>query len=84
VLWPLIAPTADPSDVVTRPAPATPKSGKQPANEAEFFALHSHDKPADNVKLITGYLYARYGSDPFALSEVRALATRVGITAHTR
>src|SRR6266566_3205090 len=37
----------------------------------QFFGSHTHDKPADNVKLIAGFLYREYGTEPFSLKEIR-------------
>jgi len=46
----------------------------------ELFSKFSHDKPADNVKLITAYLYSQYGSESFSLAEIRSWAKQVGLT----
>jgi hypothetical protein len=65
------------------------KSGDSTANRAAsassddmetFFGKFTHDKPADNVKLISAFLYSMYGTEPFTLDEVRDLATKAGLT----
>ncbi len=60
---------------------------RTPANEdyegiekEDFFRSFDHDKPADNVRLIAGYLYSEYGTTPFGLEEISAIANDVGIT----
>ena len=46
----------------------------------EFFSKFSHDKPADNVKLLSAYLYSQYGTSPFSMEEIKKLANDVGVT----
>jgi len=50
------------------------------SDKGGFFAKFSHDKPADNVRLLSAYLYNEYGSEAFATEEIKELATEVGIT----
>jgi hypothetical protein len=47
---------------------------------ADLFSRFDHDKPSDNVRLVAAYLFQEYGSDPFSLEEVKAVATNAGIT----
>lgn len=49
-----------------------------------FFKQFNHDQPADNAKLIAGYIYSQYGAEPFALDEVRELAKQTGLTIPSR
>lgn len=74
----LINPAAEPPPLKDKPAG---DKGTLVVGDAEaFFAKFNHDKPADNVKLITAYLYGRYGTEAFSLAQVRAIATQVGLT----
>jgi len=50
----------------------------------DFFTKFDHDKPADNVLLITAYLYSQYGNANFSLNEIRELADDVGVTIPAR
>lgn len=45
-----------------------------------FFSQFSHDQPADNAKLIAGYIYSQFGSEPFTVEEIRQLAKQIGLT----
>lgn len=56
------------------------KLKRQWKNKEDFFGVFTHDKPADNVKLIAAYLYNEYGCDPFSVEEVKALSDDVGLT----
>lgn len=67
--------------------PASEAKGNPPAGppidvvDAEsFFNQFNYDQPADNAKLIAGYLYSQYGSEPFSWDEVRQLAKQIGLT----
>lgn len=51
---------------------------------AELLSKFDHDKPSDNVRLITAFLFQEYGSEPFSGEEVRAIATDSGITVPDR
>jgi hypothetical protein len=46
----------------------------------EFFASFSHEKPADNANLLAAHHFREYGSVPFTIEEMKALATEVGVT----
>jgi hypothetical protein len=39
-----------------------------------LFSKFDHDKPSDNVRLITAHLFQEHGSEPFSAEEVKALA----------
>ena len=58
------------------------KAGK-PASKVDgsresFFASFTHDKPADNVKLIAAWFYREYGTDPFSrLQEIRERSSSI-------
>jgi hypothetical protein len=53
-------------------------------SKEDFFGAFTHDKPADNVKLIAAYLYHEYGSEPFSTEEVKIISDGVGITISER
>jgi hypothetical protein len=45
-----------------------------------FFSKFNHAKPSDNVLLVSAYHYSQYGSSPFSVEEIKALADQVGVT----
>ena len=45
-----------------------------------FFSKFSHDKPADNVRLLGACLFSQFGAAPFATDELVKLASNVGLT----
>jgi hypothetical protein len=47
---------------------------------SELFAKHPDGKPSDNEVVIAAYLYSQYGTQPFKLDEIRAIADSVGVT----
>jgi hypothetical protein len=49
-------------------------------SKEDFFESSTHDKPADNIKLIAAYLYHEYGSEPFSIEEVKKISSDVGVT----
>jgi len=49
-------------------------------DEHTFFSSFDHEKPADNVLMITARLYSQYGVYPITPEEVKNYATRLGIT----
>ncbi len=53
-------------------------------SKENLFRSFTHDKPADNVKLIAAYLYGEYGSSPFSIDEVNKMSNEVGITIPSR
>lgn len=55
-----------------------------PNGKEAFFAAREHGKPAENVKLMTAYLFSQYGSAPFTLAELATLAASVGLTVPQR
>jgi hypothetical protein len=67
-------------------SPAVKKAAAKASDEVTgdsdegFFGAFTHDKPADNAKLIAAYFYREYGAAPFSVDEVRQKADDVGIT----
>jgi hypothetical protein len=51
-----------------------------PEDREGFFSSFTHEKPADNVKLIAAWWYSQHGSAALSLAALRALATDVGLT----
>lgn len=47
---------------------------------ADLFSKFDHNKPSDNARLIAAHLFQEYGSEPFSVEEVKAVAANVGIT----
>jgi hypothetical protein len=47
-------------------------------SKEDFFESFTHDKPADNIKLIAAYLYHEYGSEPFSIEEGKKLFSKSG------
>jgi hypothetical protein len=78
-------------DYVTQ-SPSSRANGGTPQAEddaegndgTEFFAKFDHNKPSDNVRLITAFLFQKYGAAPFSGEEVKSIATNVGITVPDR
>jgi len=52
--------------------------------DGSLFSKHIHEKPHENVNLIVAHLFQQYGSEPFAVSEIAALAADVGVTVPAR
>ena len=52
--------------------------------DATFFGKFSHDKPADNAKLLAANHYRHYGSEAFSTDETRQGAADVGLTVPER
>jgi hypothetical protein len=50
------------------------------ADAEAFFTTHEDGKPSDNAYLVTAYLYTQYGSSPFSIDDVRAVADHAGLT----
>ena len=50
------------------------------ADGVSLFGKFSHDRPSDNVRLIAAYFFQQYGSEPFSIDEVKAMASEAGIT----
>jgi hypothetical protein len=55
-------------------------AGGDTTDRETFFAGFTHDKPADNVKLIAAWWYSQHGNAVLSLDGLRALATDVGLT----
>src|SRR6185295_4079139 len=62
----------------------TGNSAAESGSLESLLQLHTHDKPADNVKLIAAFLYSRFGTEPFSLDELRELANNAGLTIPAR
>jgi hypothetical protein len=61
------------------------EAAAEPVGDLEaFFANRDVDKPADAVFAIAGYLYGRYGTEPFTTSEIKGIADEVGLTVPSR
>jgi hypothetical protein len=54
------------------------------ASGSSLFSKHTHDKPADNVRLTVAYLFEQFGSEPFTVAEIESIAADVGITVPSR
>lgn len=52
--------------------------------DVSLFTQFTHDKPSDNARLIAAHLYREFGSEPFSVDEIKAVATDVGITVPDR
>ena len=52
----------------------------QDEDEDGFFTKFDHDKPADNVLLITAWLYSNYGKCVITTSRVNSIADDKGLT----
>ena len=59
-----------------------PSSGKPaaPSGMEEFFSEYEHDKPAENCRLISAWLYSQYGKSPFTAAQMKDIADETGIT----
>ena len=64
--------------------PSNDNSKFSSQDQEGFFMSHDHEKPADNVKLITAYLYDNYGTETFTTDEIKEIASNVGITIPSR
>ena len=51
-----------------------------PSNSGAFFNQHDHDKPRDNVHLISAWFYSQYGVTPVTPADVRECANEAGLT----
>jgi hypothetical protein len=49
-----------------------------------FFTKLEQEKPSDNVLHIAAYHYAKYGSTPISVEEIKQIASEVGITLPAR
>ena len=52
--------------------------------DATFFGKFSHNKPADNAKLLAANHYRNYGSEAFSTDETRQGVADVGLTVPER
>jgi hypothetical protein len=64
--------------------PAATRHVSQPRDEsddkADFIAKFDHEKPSDNVLLITAWLFKEYGDVLFSTGEISKLAQDFGLT----
>lgn len=75
----------DRADPKAKPSDEAPESASDDDGSAEeFFGAFNHDQPADNVRLITAFLYREYGTQPFSVDELREMADNVGLTVPSR
>ena len=51
-----------------------------PSNRETFFNQHDHDKPSDNVHLISAWFFSQYGVTPLTQADVRECADDAGLT----
>jgi hypothetical protein len=68
----------------TIPIAAKRKPGSTASDPDALFTKFSHDKPADNVRLIAAFFYSQYGVASFSAEEVRDKADAVGLTVPNR
>ena len=61
-------------------SPATRTNTPPPADREGFFKAFDHERPADNAKLLAGWLYREFGTEPFSIDEIKELATDIGVT----
>ncbi|MBR1122305.1 hypothetical protein JQ628_12335 [Bradyrhizobium lablabi] len=54
------------------------------SSDSGLFSRHTHDKPADNVRLAVAHLFEQYGSEPFTAAEIESVAADAGITVPSR
>ncbi|HER34742.1 MAG TPA: hypothetical protein ENO19_04680 [Halothiobacillaceae bacterium] len=55
-------------------------SGDEGSGGSSILGTFDHDKPADNVLLVTAEHFRKYGDAPFVLEEVRTTARNAGLT----
>jgi hypothetical protein len=58
--------------------------GVDHGNLAEFFSRDGDLKPADYAQLCAAYCFSLYGTAPFSLAELRAIATEAGVVVPDR
>jgi hypothetical protein len=54
------------------------------AGDGSLFSNYKHEKPHEYVNLIVADLFQRYGSEPFTVAEIEAIAANTGITVPAR
>jgi len=54
------------------------------AGDTNLFTQFDHEKPSDNVRLISAYFFREYGSESFSVDEIKALAAETGLTVPER
>jgi hypothetical protein len=61
--------------------PQNSKSGNNGTQDREsFFTKFDHDKPSDNVLLVSAYFFSQYGGAEFSIDEIESIANEVGVT----
>lgn len=60
------------------------QSGPDDSGDTNLFTQFDHEKPSDNVRLIAAHFFREYGSEPFLVDEVKALAAETGLTVPDR
>jgi len=53
--------------------------GEVPQDKQSFFSEFNHEKPSDNVLLVSAYHYSQYGTAPLDRSDIKQIADDVGI-----
>jgi hypothetical protein len=71
---------SEPKKKVTKTAKKKIDKAVTTDDPGDFFAQFEHDKPAENVKLIAGWLYSQHGVIPITNADIQALANDAGIT----
>lgn len=56
------------------------QSTQNHSDGGDLFLQFNHEKPSDNVRLIAASLYQEYGSEPFSVEEIKAVAADAGVT----
>jgi hypothetical protein len=49
-----------------------------------FFTTHPAEKPSENALLCAAFFFSQYGSQPFSVGDIQAIADSVGITVPSR
>jgi len=53
--------------------------GSQLSDAGKFFKNFSHDKPKDNVHLISSWLYSQYGTFPITVKDIEDMGAKIGL-----
>jgi hypothetical protein len=74
---------------MSKPIEKTALKGGEPqviddTNRDAFFTKFNHDKPSDNVFLITAYHYSQFGKEPISRKDIQQIADDVGVTVPER
>jgi hypothetical protein len=60
--------------------PPARRTRSTPGDPGAFFNEHDHDKPKDNVHLISAWFYSQYGVTPVTQADIRECANDAGLT----